>query len=295
MQSRMMRPGSKSFALKPGGSAADIMVRHRSGAGARGWCRSWLACGGSAFDCCAAAPGAAPSACESQRRGLPGIPRASLGPYLPRLPQAHPTPTLQVMSGSAGGLVGFTPNGRLQSWSGSPERMYGQQYQGQYAVSRATSVTSMGSALPVSCAGPARRPAGRALPGEAQAMHSMVADRSAACTGDDAVASPAAPLGPACSRRVRQATRVACPPCPASRGAPSRDPWRRPREHMRRSCRRRARHAAHRARQPGSRPAAAPEPGRALRHWQQCFVCLIASAGWPGPPDWPRPRLTDSD
>ncbi|KAL4441798.1 hypothetical protein ABPG77_003714 [Micractinium sp. CCAP 211/92] len=78
MQSRVMRPGSKSFSLKPGGSAADIMV----------------------------------------------------------------------MSGSAGGLAGYAHNGRLQSWSGSPERMYGQQYQGQYAISRATSVTSMGSALP---------------------------------------------------------------------------------------------------------------------------------------------------
>lgn len=97
MQSRVMRPGSKSFALKPGGSAADIMV----------------------------------------------------------------------MSGSAGGLAGYAPNGRLQSWSGSPERMYGQQYQGQYAISRATSVTSMGSALPSARAGsyvqPGRVPS---LPGQ---------------------------------------------------------------------------------------------------------------------------------
>lgn len=72
MQSKFMRPGSKSFSLKPGGSSADIMVR----------------------------------------------------------------------SGSMGGLAGFANNGRLQSWSGSPERY------NQYAISRQTSVTSMGSALP---------------------------------------------------------------------------------------------------------------------------------------------------
>lgn len=77
MQSRMMRPGSKSFSLKPGasgGSTADIMVR----------------------------------------------------------------------SGSVGGLAGYHNNGRLQSWSGSPDRTYG-----QLSISRQASVTSMGSALPV--------------------------------------------------------------------------------------------------------------------------------------------------
>ncbi len=37
MQSRIMRPGSKSFSLKPGGSSADIMV---SGVG---WASIWLA------------------------------------------------------------------------------------------------------------------------------------------------------------------------------------------------------------------------------------------------------------
>jgi hypothetical protein len=82
MQSRIMRPGSKSFSLKPGGgSSADIMVR----------------------------------------------------------------------SGSIGGLAGFHNNGRLQSWSGSPERQYGQaaSFSNQlYGLSRQTSVTSMGSALP---------------------------------------------------------------------------------------------------------------------------------------------------
>lgn len=118
MQSRVMRPGSKSFALKPGGSAADIMVSPAPAAAGdetqAGWPASVL-------------PGTATS-CE---------------PPAPRLPAP------QVMSGSAGGLAGYAPNGRLQSWSGSPERMYGQQYQGQYAISRATSVTSMGSALPV--------------------------------------------------------------------------------------------------------------------------------------------------
>lgn len=94
MQSRVVRPGSKSFSLKPGGSSADIMV----------------------------------------------------------------------MSGSMGGLAGFHNNGRLQSWSGSPER-YGQQYNG--SVSRAASVTSMGSALPPARAGsyvmPQRVPS---LPGQ---------------------------------------------------------------------------------------------------------------------------------
>ncbi|KAL4434018.1 hypothetical protein ABPG75_000459 [Micractinium tetrahymenae] len=94
MQSRVMRPGSKSFMLKPGGSAADIMV----------------------------------------------------------------------MSGSAGGLAGYAHNGRLQSWSGSPERMYGQQYQGQFAISRATSVTSMGSALP------SARTGSYALPGRVPSL-----------------------------------------------------------------------------------------------------------------------------
>ncbi|PSC73169.1 hypothetical protein C2E20_3679 [Micractinium conductrix] len=82
MQSRMMRPGSKSFSLKPGGSSADIMV----------------------------------------------------------------------MSGSMGGLAGYNHNGRLQSWSGSPERMYGQQYQSPLysngGMSRAGSVTSLGSVMP---------------------------------------------------------------------------------------------------------------------------------------------------
>lgn len=72
MQSKMLRPGSKSFSLKPGGSSGnDLMVR----------------------------------------------------------------------SGSMGGLAGFNNNGRLQSWSGSPERY------NQYAISRQTSATSMGSAL----------------------------------------------------------------------------------------------------------------------------------------------------
>lgn len=80
MQSRIMRPGSKSFSLKPGASganSADIMVQ----------------------------------------------------------------------SGSMGGLAGYHNNGRLASWThGSPDRFY----QGQFAISRQTSVTSMGSAMPVS-------------------------------------------------------------------------------------------------------------------------------------------------
>lgn len=45
-------------------------------------------------------------------------------------PPASPAPTTlclpQVRSGSIGGLAGFHNNGRLQSWSGSPERQYGQ-------------------------------------------------------------------------------------------------------------------------------------------------------------------------
>jgi hypothetical protein len=58
---------------------------------------------------------------------------------------------LQVRSGSIGGLSGYHNNGRLQSWTGSPERQYGQQYNNNvyaHGVSRQTSVTSMGSALP---------------------------------------------------------------------------------------------------------------------------------------------------
>jgi hypothetical protein len=53
---------------------------------------------------------------------------------------------LQVRSGSVGGLAGYNANGRLQSWSGSPERQYGQY--NAYGVSRQTSVTSLGSTLP---------------------------------------------------------------------------------------------------------------------------------------------------
>lgn len=96
MHSKMMlRTGSKSFSLKPGGSAADIMVR----------------------------------------------------------------------SGSMGGLAGYANNGRLNSWSGSPERQYGQY--NPYGISRQTSATSMGSALQ-SARGPSytRTPS---LPGQPRA------------------------------------------------------------------------------------------------------------------------------
>lgn len=50
----------------------------------------------------------------------PNTPEPAPPPPPPRLP------SLQVHSGSIGGLAGFHNNGRLQSWSGSPERQYGQ-------------------------------------------------------------------------------------------------------------------------------------------------------------------------
>ena len=48
---------------------------------------------------------------------------------------------VQVRTGSAGGLAGFANNGRLQQW-GSPER-------NNNGISRQTSVTSMGSGMPM--------------------------------------------------------------------------------------------------------------------------------------------------
>ncbi|EFN57262.1 expressed protein [Chlorella variabilis] len=70
-----------------------------------------------------------------------------------------------VRSGSMGGLAGYANNGRLNSWSGSPERQYGQY--NPYGISRQTSATSMGSALQ-SARGPSytRTPS---LPGQPRA------------------------------------------------------------------------------------------------------------------------------
>ncbi|KAI3434738.1 hypothetical protein D9Q98_002798 [Chlorella vulgaris] len=65
--------------------------------------------------------------------------------------RSGPSADIMVRSGSIGGLSGYHNNGRLQSWTGSPERQYGQQYNNNvyaHGVSRQTSVTSMGSALP---------------------------------------------------------------------------------------------------------------------------------------------------
>lgn len=122
MQSRIMRPGSKSFSLKQGGSSgsADIMVRWGGGGGTKrgGVGASWVE-----------------ERSVFVTYGLPGLPDRPCGP-------ASCAP--QVRSGSIGGLAGYHNNGRLQSWSGSPDRTYG-----QYAISRQTSVTSMGSAMPV--------------------------------------------------------------------------------------------------------------------------------------------------
>ena len=63
--------------------------------------------------------------------GIGASPPAAAGDLVPA----------QVRSGSAGGLAGFANNGRLQQW-GSPER-------NNNGISRQTSVTSMGSGMPM--------------------------------------------------------------------------------------------------------------------------------------------------
>ena len=64
-------------------------------------------------------------------------------------------PRLDLLGTAQNLRLNWCPSARApQSWSGSPERMYGQQYQSPLysngGMSRAGSVTSLGSVMPVS-------------------------------------------------------------------------------------------------------------------------------------------------
>lgn len=292
MQSRVMRPGSKSFSLKPGGSAADIMVGPGAGLGGK---QRFMLAHNLATGCLRVLAHCVP--CWTLRDdGSPTYPQ-------------EPLPRLQVMSGSAGGLAGYAHNGRLQSWSGSPERMYGQQYQGQYAISRATSVTSMGSALPVrDREEEEKRHAGVACDvlGGCQPLQPCFVCRDASlpriwchsarprCGLSSWAAIPSGP--PPCSRPVLAATcsLAVCPRCLAIRVPRCQPRWCRPRGPTRRSCRQRAQHAARKAKLAGSRAGsskrlAAPSAPQALHALTSSSPCMGARDGWLRLPDWPCP------